>query len=177
MRIKDMKQDEQAVITRILDGDEDLYRILVDRYKEGLYRHCFNFVRDEDLAEDLAQEAFIKAFVKLENYDRVHAFSTWLYKIATNLALEELRRKRPLLLEEEMVRLIVSTQPSSEQLRGYGELHEAIERLPEKQRMAIKLHYFKGKKYDEIAIELQSSVGSVKSWMSRAKKQLKELLS
>lgn len=177
MHIKDMKQDERTVINRILDGEQALYGVLIDRYKEGLYRHCFRFVRDEDAAEDIAQQTFIKAYVHLEKYDHIHAFSTWLYKIATNVALEELRRKKALPLDDSMTQLIVDGRPLPEQASIYAELHEAVNHLPDKQRAVVNLHYFEGKKYEEIAKELDSTIGSVKSWMNRAKKQLKELLS
>jgi RNA polymerase sigma factor (sigma-70 family) len=172
-----MKQDEQAVINRILDGEQALYGVLIDRYKEGLYRHCFRFVRDEDKAEDITQQAFIKAYIHLEKYDQVHAFSTWLYKIATNEALEELRRKKALPLDDTMTQMIIDGRPLPERTNIYAELHEAVDRLPDKQRAVVTLHYFEGKRYEEIAKELGSSIGSIKSWMNRAKKQLKELLS
>lgn len=172
-----MKQDEHAIIIKILDGDEQLYGVLIDRYKEGLYRHCFRFVRDEDRAEDIAQETFIKAYMKLVDFDGVHAFSTWLYKIATNIALSELRRKRPLALDDEMIQLIITEVPRTEKSAIYQELHQAIEKLPAKHRTAVKLHYFQGKKYEQIAREMNTTTGSVKGWMSRAKQQLKEMLS
>lgn len=172
-----MKQDEHVIITNILNGDEQLYGLLIDRYKEGLYRHCFRFVRDENRAEDIAQETFIKAYMKLADFDRVHAFSTWLYKIATNIALSELRKKWPLTLDDDMVNLIISEMPGTEKSAMYQELHQAIEKLPDKHRTAVKLHYFQGKKYEQIAREMNTTTGSVKGWMSRAKQQLKEMLS
>lgn len=171
-----MKQNERELIVQILDGDEQLYGVLIDRYKEGLYRHCFRIMRDEYVAEDVAQEAFIKAYVKLASFDRVHAFSTWLYKIATNIALGELRRKRPGLLDEKVLELLPGESNATD-LARYSELYCAIERLPEKHKQAIKLHYFKGKKYEQIAEEMDTSIGSIKAWTSRAKKQLKEMLS
>lgn len=177
MHIKDMKQNEQEIIDRIVDGDSQAYGVLIDRYKEGLYRHCFKFVRDEAAAEDLAQEAFIKAYISLADFDRVHAFSTWLYKIATNLALTELRRKRPVSMDEATLDLFASDLPAGERAAFHSELHRAIETLPDKHKTVVKLHYFKGKKYEQIAQQMHTTTGSVKGWMSRAKEQLKEMLS
>lgn len=172
-----MKQDEHELIIRILDGDEQSYGLLIDRYKEGLYRHCFRFTRDEDAAEDIAQAAFIQAYVKLHDFDHIHAFSTWLYKIATNIALTEIRRKRPVLIDEKLLDNLVSESAGTDQLAIYDELYHAIEQLPAKQKQALKLHYFKGKKYKQIACQMNTTPGSVKGWVNRAKKQLKEMLS
>lgn len=172
-----MKQNEKVMIIRILDGDEKAYGFFIDRYKEGLYRHCFRFVRDEDAAEDIAQEAFIKAYVHLGDFDRAHAFSTWLYKIATNIALSEIRRRRSMPLDEDAIDMLVSELPKTELSAIHAELYEAIERLPIKHKKVVKLHYFQGMPYEEIAKKMETTTGSVKGWMNRAKTQLKEMLS
>jgi RNA polymerase sigma-70 factor (ECF subfamily) len=171
-----MTQDETAIIIRILDGEQELYGLLIDRYKTGLYRHCFKLVHDEDWAEDIAQDAFIKAYTQLESYDNTHRFSTWLYKIATNIALQQLRRKRPLRLDEDGYERIVSTLPDTVQGAVNAELHTAIDMLPENHKAVIQLHYLQGKSYDQIAKQMHTTTGSVKGWMSRAKRQLKEIL-
>ncbi len=177
MHIQSMKQDEIAMIDRILDGAEHEYKLLIDRYKEGLYRHCFRFVRDEDNAEDLTQMAFIRAYVHLADYDGVHAFSTWLYKIATNLALNELRRNKTVRLDDEFIDTVVSPLPTPDRLAVHQELRTAVERLPAKHKKVVQLHYWQGKSYEQIADDMNTTTGSVKGWMNRAKRQLKEFLS
>ncbi len=170
-----MKQDETAMIIRIQHGEEQLYGTLIDRYKEGLYRHCFKYVRDEDWAEDITQEAFIKAYVQLDSFNTNYRFSTWLYKIATNIALQELRKKRPVPLTDDMQ--IISTLAATDQCAKDTELHVAVNKLPEKQRAVISKHYLEGKNYAQIAQEMGSTTGSVKGWMSRAKQGLRRMLS
>ena len=170
-----MKQDEHAIIIRILDGEEYLYGILIDRYKIGLYHHCFKFVHDEDWAEDITQEAFIKAYVNLEKYKSAYSFSTWLYKIATNIALQEIRKQRPFPLDEEIQ--IISTLAQTDQLAINNELHRAVGALTNNHRLVITKYFWQGKSYKDIAKEMNTSIGNVKGWMSRAKKQLKEILS
>jgi RNA polymerase sigma-70 factor (ECF subfamily) len=172
-----MEQNEPELIARILDGDDEAYRVLIDRYKRGLYRHCFRFVRDEDEAEDLTQQAFIEAFVHLDKYNAHYRFSTWLYKIATNLALMHLRRHHTLRLDEGELDRVLSDLPGAEQMALHRELHEAVDVLPIKYRTVVQMHYWQGKSYAEIAAGMGTSIGSVKGWMSRAKRQLKEILS
>jgi len=172
-----MKQNESELIARILSGDEDAYALLIDRYKEGLYRHCFKFMRDEDEAEDVAHEAFIEAYLHLDRYDQNFRFSTWLYKIATNLALMRLRKRRDVRLDEDELDRIISDSPGTDDLVFYQEIHDAVDTLPIRYRTVVSLHYWQGKSYSEIAAHMGTSVGSIKGWMSRAKKQLKEVLS
>jgi RNA polymerase sigma-70 factor (ECF subfamily) len=172
-----MKQDEQELIAHILDGDDDSYSVLINRYKQGLYHHCFRIMRDEDDAEDVAHEAFIEAFVHLERYKPQFRFSTWLYKIATNLALMRLRKRRDIRMDEDELDRIMSNLPGADDLVFYQELHDAVNALPIQYRTVVSMHYWQGKSYSEIAMQMGTSVGSIKGWMSRAKKQLKEVLS
>jgi RNA polymerase sigma-70 factor (ECF subfamily) len=172
-----MEQNEQELIAQVLNGNEDAYATLIDRYKEGLYRHCFKFVRDEDEAEDITHEAFIEAYVYLDHYNPKFRFSTWLYKIATNLALMRLRKHRTIRMDEDELDRIVSNLPGAEDLTFYREIHNAVDALPLRYRTVVSMHYWHGKSYSEIAAHMGTSVGSIKGWMSRAKKQLKEVLS
>jgi RNA polymerase sigma-70 factor, ECF subfamily len=170
-----MTQDEKAIIIRTLDGDERAYALLIDRYKEGLYRHCFKFVRDEDWAEDIAQETFIKAYIRLELYDSTYRFSTWLYKIATNIALQEIRKKRPVPLDDDMQ--LISTLADTDQTAKDNELHFAVDQLSDNYKAVVVMHYWEGKTYEQIAVAMNTTTGSVKGWMSRAKQELRRTLS
>jgi len=172
-----MEQQEHELIAHILDGNDEAYAALIDRYKQGLYHHCFNILHDEDTAEDVAQEAFIEAFVHLDRFNPQYRFSTWLYKIATNLALMRLRKRRDIRMDEDELDRVMSTLPETEQLALYRELHDAVDGLQQPYRTVVSMHYWHGKSYGEIASSMGTSIGSVKGWMSRAKKQLKEVLS
>lgn len=121
--------------------------------------------------------AFIEAYVHLDRYDSQFRFSTWLYKIATNLALMQLRKRCEVRVSDEELERIVSRLPGTDQLTLDRELHEAVGSLPTKHRTVVQMHYWQGKNYSEIALCMGTSEGSIKGWMSRAKKQLKEMLS
>ncbi len=171
-----MGNDEKELIAHIISGDHESYRFLVDRYKDGLYRHCFYIVHDEDSAEDVAQEAFIRAFMKLDSYDPAKAsFKTWLFTIATRLAIESLRRRKDVPLEDELQ--LVSTLAAPDQRVRDREVYEAVQRLRPKHRAAVLLYYWHGYQYDEIARYMDVPIGSVCGWLHRAKQQLKEALS
>lgn len=172
-----MEQNETELIAHIMDGEDDAYAALIDRYKTGLYRHCFRFMRDEDEAQDVAQETFIEAFVHLDRYNPKFRFSTWLYKIATNLALTRLRKRRDVRMDEDELDRVLSDLPGTQDFALYRELYDAVDALPLQYRTVVSMHYWQGKSYSEIAVRMGTSTGSVKGWMSRAKKQLKEVLS
>lgn len=173
-----MQTDETELIARSLNDDHQAYAELVDRYKNALYRHCFAIVRREDVAEDIAQEAFITAYYKLDSYNSTYRFSTWLFKIATNKALNYLKRAaKEVAMDDELIETVVSTLPATDRAALHGELHAAIERLTPKHRAVISLYYWQGFTYQEIATVLSSPISSVKVWMLRAKQQLKKELS
>ena len=176
MHIKSMGIDEPELIAHILDGDREQYRALVDRHKQTLYRHCFYILHDEDLAEDMAQEAFIRAFDHLHRIDATKAsIKTWLFTIATRCCLEQLRRTKPVQLDNEDYP--VSTAPSPHQRAQQAELHDAVAKLQPRYRLVISLHYWHGYSYEDIATYMHVPVGSVRGWLHRAKQQLKEALS
>lgn len=171
-----MNIDEAGLIARIVDGSQEEYRILVDRYKDSIYRHCFYIVRDEDVAEDMAQETCIKAFKNLGRYDPAKAaFKTWAFTIATRECLSYLRRNKPLPLEDDET--VAGDTAGTDQLAKDNEIHEAVLGLKPKLRTVIVLYYWHGYSYDEIASAMDVPVGSVRGWIFRAKKQLKEALS
>ncbi|MBX4190759.1 sigma-70 family RNA polymerase sigma factor [Candidatus Saccharibacteria bacterium] len=170
-------KNEQQLIGQILQGDQEKYAELIDRYKDGLYLHCFSIVRDEDAAEDLAQEAFIQAYRQLKKYDEKYRFSTWLYKIATNKAIDHLRKKSPHLLNDEELDNLKSQLPSPDVEARFSELHHAVDNLPANFRSVLSLYYWQGQSYEEIAEIMQVPIGSVRGWISRAKLILRKELS
>ena len=171
-------KSEDELIAHSLDGDHEAYGVLVDRYKNAIYHHCFVIVRDEDLAEDISQETFIAAFYKLRLYKPEHKLSTWLFKIATNNALNALKKRRKELPSDDVFfNTVASSQAEPSMVGYYNELHEAVERLEANHRTVISLYYWQGLSYQEIALVMSSPIGSVRGWMHRAKATLrKELL-
>lgn len=169
---------EKELIAQSLAGDPDAYGQLVDRYKNALYYHSFAIVRDEDVAEDIAQETFIKAYYALSSYDAHKGkLSTWLFRIATNLALNWLKKEsKTIAADDELLANITSDYAGPAENAIATELHKAVERLRPTYRAVVSLYYWQGLSYADIAQVLGKSEGSVKVWMKRAKQELRKEL-
>lgn len=173
-----MQDKDNELIAQSMNGSHRAYGVLIDRYKQALFRHCFAIVHEEEFAKDVAQDAFVKAYFQLSMYNGKFKFSTWLFKIATNLALDELRKKK----RRKIVSLdAIGFEPVD---RGagphakvlYSELHQAVAELPPNYRSVISLYYWQGRSYKEVSYAMGVPEGTIKSWLSRAKMELKERL-
>lgn len=173
------QMNEDITIRKILHGDIDAYEHLVVRYHVGLIIHCERLVSDRDVAEDIAQEAFIKAFNSLGDYDSAKSrFSTWLYKIATNKAIDHLRVAKRKLPVEDIDTLADTAAPNYELEETKREVRDAVANLhPPTYRHVIKAYYWQGKSYAEIAESLNIPINTVRTWLRRAKQQLRSDMS
>lgn len=180
---------DQAVVERVIKGDVDAFSILVNRYQDRIYSVALNYVGNPEDAIDVTQDAFLKAYTKLRTFDSASAFYTWLYRIAINAAIDFLRKRksRPAeSLDDEKFSEIgyepASIDPSAdpERVAVRAEqarlLKKAISSLSEKLRTAIILHDVEGLSQEEVAEILKIPVGTVKSRVSRARFELRNLL-
>lgn len=177
-------QDAQLV-ERVVAGDHDAFRQLVERYQRPVYGLLLRMVRAPALAEDLAQETLIKAHRAIATFDRSRKFSSWLFKIAHNTAIDHLRKNRPQTVPlettegERMDPLAVLAAPESQspEARARGRdlaeaLQEALMTLRPDYREAVLLRFQQGLPYEEIADILALPLGTVKTHLHRARKQM-----
>lgn len=171
--------DEEKIITQIKKGDTEAYRLLIERYQAGLIIHCENIMKNREDGEDIAQEAFIKAYSNLESFSTEQArFSTWLYRIATNLCIDNLRKHRRKVHIKDVEVFIETTEPTFIEDEEKAFLQKMINDLePPKYGALIRAYFWEGKSYQELAAEYRTSTNTVGTWMRRAKAQLKEKLS
>lgn len=171
--------EEQKCIAKILNGDTNTYRELVDRYQTGLIIHCENILKDRHEGEDIAQEAFIKAYKNLANFSNEKAqFSTWLYRIATNLCIDLLRKNKRKVHINDIELQLEAVLPSHIEEDDIQYIRKIVQELePPKYAEIIKAYFWEGKSYQEIANTFGTSTNTVGTWISRAKLQLKEKLS
>lgn len=169
--------EDTALITESQQGNATSFGVLVDRYKDALYRHCFAIVRDEDAAEDIAQESFITAYYHLRSFNPRYRFSTWLFKIGTNKCLNYLRAQSRLVQDSDTaLAAIASNSQTPHGATLDDELHQAVDNLPPRYRAAISLHYWQGLSYADTALVMGAPVNSVRVWLKRAKEQLRKEL-
>lgn len=172
--------NESEIIRQVCAGDIDRYGLLVERYRVGLVIHCDRLLGDRDEAEDVAQKAFIKAYEKLAEFDSDKArYSTWLYRIATNMALDLLKvQKRSIPNDMEDVEGAGALDAALMHDETIREVRAAVLKLmPPEQRRVIEAFYWDGMSYQAIAAEMDVPINTVKSWMRRAKQQLRSKLS
>jgi len=188
-KLSEKAKDDHLLVARALEGDETAFARLMVRYKDPVYFMLLKMVRNKSDAEDLTLEAFGKAFANIRFYSSEYAFSTWLFKIATNHCIDFLRKQKGIHFsldqlndfEFEMngIKLRSSNPDPEEGLilqQRFSMLHSFIEKLKPQYRKLIDLRYFKEYSYEEIANELGLPLGTVKVQLFRARNMLYSLL-
>jgi RNA polymerase sigma-70 factor (ECF subfamily) len=182
---------DNEIIKLVLEGNKDEYRLLVQKYQKMVFRTSVGFVHNKEDADDLTQEVFIRAFQSLSGFKGDSAFSTWLYRITVNSALNKVRREsRNFILQsldslfgaEKKIEapLFQSETEDPEKIlirREHVEwVRRAIDSLPENQRTAIVLSRFDDLSQKQIAEIMNTTEGAVEALLQRAKKKLREKL-
>jgi RNA polymerase sigma-70 factor (ECF subfamily) len=195
-RSVDEPRSDHALLEATRTGDEAAFGELVGRYRHQITNYIYRMTNDYDEAVDLAQETFVRIFRAADRYRTNYAFSTYIYRIATNLAISELRKRK----RRRMVSLTAFFQPREEtgaaaearelnpadtrplqdaelvDAERRGAVARAISTLPEKYRAPLILRDIEGRSYEEIAGILRTNVGTVKSRISRARAFLRDKL-
>lgn len=178
---------EASLIQNLKAGGEQAFRIFVETYQGRVYNTCLGFLRNEEDAEDIAQEVFMEVFNSISKFQENASLATWLYRIATNKCLELIRsrkrKKRFAFLEvltggHEAVTASPKDHPGV-QLENRERamiLFGAIDKLPDNQRIAFTLHKVEGLSYAEISKVMEVSLSSVESLIFRARKKLRKEL-
>lgn len=182
------KGDYELIVRAIEKKDDSAYTELMARYKDSIYFMLLKMVRNKDDAEDLTLEAFGKAFMNLEQYSPKYAFSTWLFRIASNNCIDFMRKKKMKTtsidteFEDDGAPFIFlpskGRNPEEEAIRNqkFKLMRELVDELKPQYKKLIELRYFKGLSYDEISTELDLTLGTVKAQLFRARKTLEEII-
>jgi RNA polymerase sigma-70 factor, ECF subfamily len=173
--------NDQVVVSQIVSGQRNLFRILVRQHEKAVFGMGMSFFRNKDDASDFTQEVFLKAYRSLSAFEGRSRFSTWLYKIAYNTAINEVsRRKEYLTLAEEDAEKLVNSGETPERITLRNAAKEAVctavKELPERYRICVDLYFFYDRSYQEIEAITGFPVNTIKSHVFRAKALLKEKL-
>jgi RNA polymerase sigma-70 factor (ECF subfamily) len=174
------------LIDKIQSGDQAAFKELFDTYHKPVFRLCQRMLRDSQEAEDMTQDVFLKVFLQIKKFRGESSVSTWLYRIAVNMCLNRLRRKKYTRFLSLDFLLEKGSQPAQEPERGplarltqkekKTAVWNAVDSLPKNQRVAVILNHYMDFSYDEIAETMGLSSASVRSLLFRGKKSLQKRL-
>jgi RNA polymerase sigma-70 factor (ECF subfamily) len=178
------KENDDQLIQATLGGNRDAFGRLICKYQDRLYNGMVQVTRDETEAEDIVQEAFILALTKLNTFRGKSAFFTWLYRIAYNVAITRLRRKRPTVplgnrADENQLQLTGDEPQPDDGLEKREQAHllmQGLDKLSEEHRVILVLREMEELDYEAIAEVLDLPIGTVRSRLHRARLQLKQQL-
>jgi len=188
--LSDKAQKDFELVQLARKGDQKAYADLLHRYRDSIYFLLLKMVNNKDDAEDLTIEAFGKAFKNIHQYTPDYAFSTWLFKIASNNCIDFIRRKKKKLLsidkrQENEDGIDTSIHLKSDMLdpeekfvkkQKIKMLHDLVKKLKPRYRVLVELRYFKELSYEEIAQQLDIPLGTVKAQLFRAREFLQNVL-
>jgi RNA polymerase sigma-70 factor (ECF subfamily) len=179
---------DAELMLRVKDGDGASFGVLLDKHRSSVVHFLYRMVQNHAVAEELAQDVFLRVYRSRSTYEPTAKFTTWLFRIATHLALNALRDGKNERLQEHLdddssdmpVRQVSDHRPSVEQSMVHrarlDEVRQAIKALPEKQRAAVLMHKYEEMEYSQIATVLSCSESAVKSLLFRAYETLRARL-
>ena len=183
---------DYELVNRALEGDQKSYAELMERYRDAIYFMLLKMVNNKSDAEDLTLEAFGKAFKKIHQYTPNYAFSTWLFKIATNNCLDFIRKRKANIVSIDQniddqegqyispTSMLSSGNPDPEEKlikeQNIQLIQDIVSKLKPRYRKLVELRYFKEYSYEEIADELNLPLGTVKAQLFRARELLSNIL-
>lgn len=174
-----MHATDRSLVDAARAGSNDAFEVLVDRYRAPIVRLAYRLTHDADEAKDIAQDAFLRAYNRLGDFHSDRPFARWLFVIARNASLDAIRRRRRAATYA-ATGGVGPSEPGPEELALRNDeatrVHVALRSLPAKYRDVLDLYYLRGLRYREIAVELAIPIGTVKTYISRAKRRLREEL-
>jgi RNA polymerase sigma-70 factor (ECF subfamily) len=188
--LSDKGKQDYTLVKKAIGGDQMAYASLMNRYRDSIYFMLLKMVNNREDADDLTIEAFGKAFKRLEQYTPNYAFSTWLFKIASNNCIDFIRKKKMKLYSidkgifddeggEIQIDLKSNTRDPEEELVRQQKIklmRDVVEQLKPRYRELVELRYFKEYSYEEISAELEIPLGTVKAQLFRARDFLYQIL-
>lgn len=183
MRTEQVKKlSDEELVAKVRQSNQELYVEVVRRYQQPLFRYAVALVHDHDIAQDIVQESLIKAYTNLRGFNTKKKFSSWLYRITHNQAMDHFRSQRRFTsfdLLPELVQTLASrsnVEVTLDETLLREKIDEVIDQLPLQYRTVVILYYLEGKKYAEISEVMKVPEGTVATWLRRSKVVLAKAL-
>ncbi len=164
---------------RLASGDEDVFNEVVERYSRRVYALCYRVLRDEEEAKDLAQEVFVRVYLKRKSFKGKSSLYTWIYRIALNMCFSHLKKRKVQTVPIQDLEGVLAAKPAEtggRQAELDQLLARALESLPPKQKAVFVLRFYDKMSYKEIAEAMGTSVGTAKANHHFAVQRLREML-
>ena len=171
--------NESALLQQVRDGNQNAFRILMERHMKQAYNVAYGFVQDRDDADDIAQEAFVNVYRSLHSFRGDSAFATWLHRIVTNLSLSRMKQRNKEQSRRANVEEADSTHAPApgQSTETRAHIERALHELPTLQRVVVLLRHFEGLSTAQVSKALSCSEAAVKTHLFRGLKKMKERLS
>lgn len=168
---------DEALVARAQTGDRRAFSELVRRHQTPVFRVCYRVLGDREDAKDAAQEAFVRAYRKLDSFEGRSSFKTWMLRLTMNVSLNERgRRKENLPLEDWAPERAPGPETEAMKADAVARLHRALQVVQPNHRAAVVLHDLEGLTYREVGESMEVAEGTAKSWAYRGRQRLKDLL-
>jgi RNA polymerase sigma-70 factor (ECF subfamily) len=188
-----MQLSDEVLMQKVKEGDMRAFDVLVRRWEHRLFNLIYKIIGDYETTKDVRQEVFLRVYQAARRYRPISQFSTWLYRIAINCSINELkklkrRRMFPLTMpyedkdgtQQSLANILIDAKPQPDEIIQRNEINEciqnALDRLPDEQRIVIILRHYEGMKFQQIASILDCPLGTVKSRMRYGLEQLRTML-
>lgn len=171
--------DDNVLVEQARNGDRRAFSVLVRRHQTVVYRSCYRILGNREDAKDASQEAFIRAYRKLETFKGRSAFKTWMLRVAMNVSLNERSRREFPRTDVDLAESVPGLETPETELtktEAAAQIHEALRLVQPNHRAAVVLRDLEGLTYRETAESLEIAEGTAKSWVHRGRGRLKELL-
>ena len=175
-----MREADETIIRQVLNGNRNAYALLVDKYKDRVFSLALGIVHNRELAEEIAQDAFVKAFSSLRKFRKEAGFSTWIYRITYNTAISETRKSKYLSnpIEERFENIVsqhedAMTEELEEKEAKHKLIEKAITELVPEEKLMLTLYYYEENSVDQISKTTGLTVSNVKVKLFRLRNKLK----
>ena len=173
----DKELTDEEIIEKVRTSNQDLYAVVIDRYQKKLIRYAYNLIKNEERAADIVQESFIKAFINLNSFNIKKKFSSWIYRIVHNQAINLAKKyqKETPLLENWDFKSNDDIEKDFEEKATKEKVEKCLKEIPLLYSEPLSLHYIDEKSYEEISDILRIPMGTVATRINRAKKLMKNI--